>query len=704
MSKLGTNSVNIEISSEREIEISTGKLAKLASGSCVLSMGDTVILVAVCSGPPRPGTDFFPLQVDYREKYSAAGKFPGGFIKREGRPSSKEILTARFTDRPLRPLFPEGFFDQVQIQALLLSADGENDSDVLCMLGASAALSLSDLPFEGPIGAVRVGYIDGEFIANPSMSERENSQIDLIYAGLEDKVIMIEGDAELVPEDILKKALHFANDLVKKQIAKQKELAEQCGKKKKEPNLVLPPEKMIEEMQSFCSSKIEDVCTIAGKEERLTALDELFDALKENLSPSSFEDMDEEKFEYFLKIAYDNLIKKTIRKAIIEKHYRPDGRGTEDLRELSAEVDVLPIVHGSGLFSRGETQALVLTTLGGAKDSQLRDPVTGGSGEKKFYMHYNFPNYSVGEVGRIMGPGRREIGHGNLAERSVSKVLPDEFPYTVRCVSEVMGSNGSTSMASVCGASLSLMAAGVPLKENVAGITCGLVTDENNKLLLTDIIGAEDHFGDMDFKVCGTRNGVSGFQLDLKLPGISLELLEKAFDRNNSSRMKILDIMDECISESREDINPNAPRIEEIQINPEKIGALIGPGGKHIKEICEVSGAQVDINDDGIVKILASDSKSMDIAREKVAVLTAEPEVGKIYRGTVKTVKDFGAFVEILPGQEGLVHISELANYRVGKVTDICKEGEPITVKLLNIDHGGKMRLSRKEALNEIDA
>ncbi len=688
----------------KDIEISTGKLAKLANGSVLVRQGDTILMVAACSGSPRPGTDFFPLQVDYREKFSAAGKIPGGFFKREGRPTEKEILTCRVTDRPLRPLFPKGYFDEVQVQALVLSADGENDPDMLCMIGASAALALSDMPFGGPIGALRVGYVDGKFIANPTHSEMANSSLELIYAGLADKVIMIEGEADECSEELLEQAMRFANEVVKTQITAQLELQAKAGKAKIVPTLHLVPENITAGLEKFCAGKIEDICKIPGKNDRQDALKALLAeaavAIKEELGEELDAKID---FELEMRKAGDALLEKTIRTMILVDQYRQDGRGIEDLRPLTAEAGVLPIVHGSGLFSRGETQALVIATLGGDRAAQEFDSITSPASEKRFYLHYNFPNYSVGETGRIMGPGRREIGHGNLAERSVAKIIPKDYPYAIRCVSEVMSSNGSTSMASVCGAILALMDCGVPIKAPVAGISCGLVTGDDKELLLTDIIGAEDHFGDMDFKVCGTRAGITGFQLDLKLPGISIDLLCKGMERNLISRMKILDVMEECMPAPRSEMNPNATRIEIVQINPEKIGALIGPGGKNIRAITEETGADINIAENGDVKILANSKEVLDAARDRVMGCTAEAEIGKIYRGKVITVKDFGAFVEILPGQEGLLHISELADYRVKAVSDICKEGDLVSVKVLDIDNSGKMRLSRKAALEDMD-
>lgn len=689
---------------EREMEISTGKMAGLANGSCLVRLGDTIVLVAACSGAPREGADFFPLQVDYREKYSAAGKFPGGYIKREGRPSTKEILTCRMIDRPIRPLFPEGFFDEVQVSCVLLSADGVNEADVLAMVGSSAALMLSDLPFNGPVGAVRIGLVDGKYVVNPTRAEMEKSKLELIYAGRPDQVIMIEGEADFVTEAQMKEAMLVANEAVKKQCAAQLELAKRAGRAKKDYKLYLVPEELKQAMAKFCADRIEGVCTIPGKEDRMVAMTELRTEMRDALR-ADFAEMSDAEYGFMTAMGFDNLVREVTRNVILQKHFRPDGRSITEIRPLSAEVNVLPVVHGSALFSRGETQALVLATLGNEKDAQESDDLTSDTGisRKRFYLHYNFPNFSVGEVGRITGPGRREIGHGNLAERSVSKVVPKDFPYVIRCVSEIMSSNGSTSMASVCGATLALMDAGVPITAPVAGISCGLVTGENGeRLLLTDIIGAEDHYGDMDFKVCGTRDGITGFQLDLKLPGIPIDLLCEGMERDRIARLKILDVMEACIAAPRPDISPRAPRLEVVQINPDKIGALIGPGGKNIRSITEETGASIDVDDDGNVKIMATNKEQLEAAKERVLGCTAEAEIGKIYRGKVVTVRDFGAFVEILPGVDGLLHISEMADYRVNKVTDICEEGQYVTVKVIDIDQAGKIRLSRKAALKEL--
>ena len=698
--------VSFQIAEGKSMEISTGKVAKLANGSCLVRQGDTIVLAAACSGDAKPGTDFLALQVDYREKYSAAGKFPGGYIKREGRPTEKEILTCRVTDRPLRPLFPKGYFDEVQIQCVLLSYDGVHEPDVLAMLGASCALTLSDMPFQGPIGAVRIGKVDGKFVANPTVEEMKRSTLDLIYAGLPDKVIMIEGEAHECSEQELGDAMRMANEIVKIQCAAQNDLASRGGKAKKTPTLHLVPEALQKDLEAFCADRIEAVCTIPGKQDRQNAMDALLADARAALR-GRFADMSDDDFALETMKGFDDYVRTVTRSVILNKHYRPDGRAVTQLRPLSAEVGVLPVVHGSALFSRGETQALVIATLGNEKDAQEYDDATSEAGHstKRFYLHYNFPNFSVGEVGRISGPGRREIGHGDLAERSVEKVVPKDFPYVVRCVSEIMSSNGSTSMASVCGASLALMDAGVPIKSPVVGISCGLVTEENSDryLILTDILGAEDHFGDMDFKVCGTADGITGFQLDLKLPGMPIDLLCEAMVQNKAARAQIMKVVTDCIAKPREEISERAPRMATLRINPEKIGALIGPGGKNIRAITDETGATIDVDDDGNVKIMAQDKAHLDMAVERVQGSTAEAEIGKIYRGKVVTIREFGAFVEILPGLDGLLHISEMADYRVNKVTDICNEGDFVTVKVIDIDQSGKIRLSRKAALKEME-
>ena len=698
---MSIDNTTIQLSNDRSITIETGKLALLAGGAVTVQQGETIVLVAACSADPRPGIDFFPLQVDYREKFSAAGQMPGGFFKREARPSEKEILTSRMTDRPLRPLFPKGFFDDVQIQALLLSADGDNEPDVLCMLGASAALMLSDIPFNGPIGALRVGRVNGEFIANPTQSEMLKSDLDVVYAGIADKTIMIEGAADDLSEEVLRDALVFANGWVIKQIEAQEKLASAAGKPKKTPRLKLVPTEITSGVQDYCDPKIKEYCLIPAKDERMKALNQFRDEVIEALQGKFEGDADEVAAQ--LGQAFTEESQNAVRRVLLDEGRRSDGRGSDDLRPISCEVGLLPRTHGSGLFSRGETQALVITTLGAASDSQKQDSITGGATEKNFLLHYNFPNFSVGETGRIMGPGRREIGHGALAERSVARMMPTDYPYTVRCVSEIMGSNGSTSMASICGATLSLMDAGVALKKPVAGISCGLVAEGDQSVLLTDILGSEDHYGDMDFKVAGTEDGITGFQLDLKIPGISIELMYEAMQRNKKARLEILEQMNKCISEPRKEINPLAPRINRLKIKPDKIGFLIGPGGKTIRGLTESYNVQIDIDDDGTVNLFASNGEDMEQATAAIQGLVAEVELGKIYHGVVKSVKDFGAFVEVLPGQEGLLHISELADYRVKKVEDICSIGDRVTVKVIDLDERGRIRLSRKAALSEIE-
>jgi polyribonucleotide nucleotidyltransferase len=695
---MSIHNVTIDLGNGNPITVETGKMALLAGGSVTVRQGDTIVLVAACSSAPRPGLDFFPLQVDYREKFSAAGRLPGGYFKREGRPTEKEILTARMTDRPLRPLFPKGFIDDVQIMASLLSADGENEADVLSMLGASAALMLSDIPFQGPVGSLRVGRVDGEFVANPTHSQLEKSDLDLVYAGIPGKTIMIEGSADEVSEEVLRDALAFADAAVVKLAEAQKELLEKRGAKPAKdytPRLV--PDDLLKAAEDACRGKIESACFLPDKLERQKALGEVYDQMVDALAPTFEADGADETPNY--KGAFDEVTEKTVRRLVLEQGKRMDGRGVDDLREITCEVGLLPRVHGSALFKRGDTQALVTITLGAESDAQEYDVITGGEAKRRFFLHYNFPNFSVGETGRIMGPGRREIGHGALAERSVTGVVPEDFGYTIRCVSDILGSNGSSSMASVCGASLALMDAGVPVSDSVVGISVGLITgDEDQKTLLVDILGSEDHFGDMDFKVSGTTKGITGFQLDLKIPGLDIDTMLK----NREARQKIRAVMNECIAEPRAELSPFAPQMIAMKINPERIGALIGPGGKIIRGIVESTGAQIDVEDDGTVKIFAVNAESLEAARREVEAVAAEVEIGRIYKGLVKTVKDFGAFVEVLPGQEGLVHISELADYRVKNVEEICNVGDEITVKVIDIDDRGRIRLSRKAALAEI--
>ena len=698
---MGIENVTVEIGPGRSVCIETGKLARLAGGAVTVRQGDTIVLVAACMDTPRPGLDFFPLQVDYRERFSAAGRFPGGYFKREGRPSEKEILTARMTDRPLRPRFPKGMRDDVQIMASLLSADGDNEPDTLSMLGAAAALMVSDIPFSGPVGNVRVGRVNGEFVANPTHSEMADSDLDLVYAGAPGNVIMIEGSADEVSEDVLRDAVVFADKVVSKLCAALQDLAARASKPKKAPTLCCAPDALVEAVSQFCAGKLDQPLLTPDKQERYAALGKVFDELLEAMPA---QDGGEADHKSVLKDAFDQVSEEGIRRLILEQGRRSDGRGLDDLREITAEAGLLPRTHGSALFTRGETQSLVTITLGAEKDSQECDAISGGESEKRFFLHYNFPNFSVGETGRIAGPGRREIGHGALAERCVAGMLPPDFPYATRCMSDILMSNGSSSMASVCGASLALMDAGVPMKKAVAGISVGLVSaKDGRRVFLTDILGSEDHYGDMDFKVAGTRDGITGFQLDLKIAGIDIDGLHQAMLQNKRARMQILDVMDACIAKPREEMSRHAPKIHTIQINPEKIGALIGPGGRIIRAICDDTKADIDIHDDGKVNIFANNADSMEHAIREVEAVVAEAEIGKIYQGTVRTVRDFGAFIEILPGQDGLLHISEMADYRVKNVEEICKLGDTVAVKVIDIDERGRIRLSRKAALAEME-
>ena len=690
------------------IQLSTGTLAGLASGAVTVAMGETTVFVsATAASTLRPGQDFFPLTVDYREKFTAAGRFPGGYFKREGKPSEKEILTSRLCDRPLRPLFPKGFLNEVQVIGYLLSTDQINEADVLMVNGASAALMISDIPWNGPIGCVRLGEINGEFVVNPTNEQMYDSALDLIYVGSEKEMMMIEGSADQIPEARFVEALEFAHQAIQEIIAVQCELAELCGREKKEFELVKVPDEVLDLCREITGNQMEEAIFAPSKQERQVAVD----AVKEEASKACEQKFGEDFDPDHISMAFEIIQEEVYRENILIRGKRADGRAPADLREITCETGVLPRVHGSAVFTRGETQSLVLSTLGTSRDVQDLDGLTGGPSAKSFILHYNFPPFSVGEAGRFGFTSRREIGHGALAERSVLPILPpeDEFPYAIRIVSEIMASNGSTSMASVCGGSLALMDAGVPISQHVAGISTGLVTEMNDQgeiakhVVLTDIIGAEDHFGDMDFKVCGTRDGVTGFQLDLKIQGLPFDIAKEAIKQVTEARMKILDKMDEALPSHREELREHAPRIESIQIDPEKIGALIGPGGKNIRRITEVTGANIDIDEDnsGKVRIYATDTEAMNRALQEIELVTGEIEVGKIYRGIVRGVKEFGAFVECLPGKEGLCHISELADFRVNNTEDICKLGDEILVKCIGIDDKGRVKLSRRAAMEE---
>jgi polyribonucleotide nucleotidyltransferase len=698
------NKVTAQIGSTN-ISIETGKIAKLADGAVIVSCGDTIVLASAVSATTiKEGQDYFPLTVDYREKAAAVGKFPGGYFKREGRPSEKETLTSRMIDRPLRPLFPEGYFYDTQVISILLSADGQNDPDMLAINGASAALCVSDIPFAGPIGAVRVGRVNGQFVANPTHTEREQSDLDLVYVGTENDVIMIEGAANEVPEADFVKALEFAHGHAREMIRIQKELAAQVGKPKREMPLLQVNEELLEIAYKVAGDRIEGALYTQGKVARAKAVEALREEVKMSISEKH-----PEADKFAISQAFDYVQKKAFRKSILEKQKRMDGRGYQDLRQIGCEVGVLPRAHGSAIFQRGETQALALVTLAPIEEAQNIDAYGGGVTSKRFILHYNFPPFSVGETGRTGGASRREIGHGALAERSLEPVAPSEndFRYAIRISSEIMESNGSTSMASVCGGMLALMDAGVPVKGMVAGISVGLVTEhgEDRQLkryeLLTDIIGSEDHFGDMDFKLCGTDNGVTGFQLDWKLPGVSHKIMAEAIGRAKEARTKILGIMRSALDKPRAELSKYAPRIETIKINPEKIGALIGPGGKTIKGIVAETGAEINIEDDGSVHIYATSGESMARAKEIIGGMAREIEIGQTYQGRVVSIKEFGAFVEVLPGKDGLVHISELADFRVKRTEDVVKIGDMIWVKCIGIDDKGRVKLSRKAALKE---
>lgn len=696
---LGTTNVDVEIGG-KTISFQSGLLAKLAQGSVTIQQGDTVILSATTvSKKPREGITWFPLQVEYREKFYAAGRFPGGFFKREARPSEHEILTSRVTDRPIRPLFPKGFCNEVQIYNQLLSTDALQDPDILCINASSASLHLTEAPFFGPIGAVRVGRVDGNFVFNPSHEEALLSDLNLTYVGSRELPLMIEGDAKEISETDILAAMRAAHDEVIKLVDAQIELRSKLGLPAKQ---VVAPEQdqtWLNRAREIAGQDMREALLIQGKTERLGRLSEIREELKSKLKEED-ETFDDRQFE----TVYDDLEIELLRDNVLSHGKRVDGRAHNELRALSGHVGVLPRTHGSSVFTRGETQSLSTVTLGTKSDSQSVDAIQGGPSEKSFMLHYNFPPFSVGECGRIMGPGRREIGHGNLAERSLLPVIPEDYPYTVRLVSEIMESNGSSSMASVCAGCLALMDAGVTITKPVAGISIGLFSGDDDKaVLVTDILGTEDHCGDMDFKVSGTRDGITGFQVDLKLHGLKWELVEGAFQQAKEARCQIIDFMESVIPAVRDDIAPHAPRVHKMMIDTQKIGALIGPGGKNIRRITETYGVQIDIDDDGSVFIFSPDKDNMDAAINEVSALTAEAEIGKIYQGTVKGTKDFGAFVEIIPGKEGLVHISEMADFRVKSVDDICKVGDLMWVKCIDVDDTGRIRLSRKSALADMD-
>ncbi|MBW1850785.1 MAG: polyribonucleotide nucleotidyltransferase [Deltaproteobacteria bacterium] len=680
------------------LNVETGRIAKQASGSVVVTYGETVVLVtAVSTDEVREGIDFLPLTVEYQEMAYAGGRIPGNFFRREiGRPSEKETLTSRLIDRPLRPLFPDNYYYETQVIATVLSTDKENEADVLALLGASAALEVSDIPFSGPVAGVRVGRVDGEFITNPSISQQAESDINLIVACNRSGIVMVEAGCDFISEADVIDAIFYGQDAVQPMLDMQEELRREVGK----PKRVIPPENVdediLEKISEIGAPLFRDVITIPDKLLRQQKSKEVRNSIVATLSETY------EVKEGEIKEAVHDLEKKMVRQMILGEGKRIDGRSFEEVRPIECLVGVLPRTHGSALFTRGETQAMVLTTLGSERDEQRVETMY-GEHFMSFMLHYNFPPYSVGEARRLGGPGRREIGHGALARRALMPVMPDkeDFQYTVRVVSEILESNGSSSMASVCGGCLSLMDAGVPLKEPVAGVAMGLIADGSKMVILTDIIGDEDHYGDMDFKVTGTRGGITALQMDIKIDGITKEIMQQALEQAKEGRLHILDEMGKTISRSRKEVSEYAPIMTTIRIKPEKVRVLIGPGGKTIREITSATEAKIDVNDEGEVTIFSPDKNNVENAINMINEILQEAEVGKLYMGKVVKIMDFGAFVEIFPGTDGLLHISQLEHERVNKVTDVVEEGDEVLVKVLEVDDNGKIRLSRKAALGK---
>jgi polyribonucleotide nucleotidyltransferase len=681
----------------RPLSIEVGRLAKQADGAALVRYGETVVLVtAVATRELKLDTDFFPLTVDYQEKTFAAGKIPGGFFKREGRPSEKEILTCRLIDRSIRPLFSEGLRCETQVIATVLSADRENDPDIVAMLGTSVALHVSDIPFNGPLAGVRIGRTKGQWVMNPTQSQLEESDMDIFLSGSRDAIVMVEGGAQMVPEDEILEALFAGHAAIQPLIQIQEEIRREVGKPKREVPLAEFDRAVVRRVEELALTRLKQALEIPEKLERYKRIAEV----KGEVVPQALAEFPENQKD--IKGAFDELKRNVFRGLVIHQERRIDGRGLKDIRPITCEIEVLPRTHGSALFTRGETQALVVTTLGTTSDEQRVDALL-GEHFKKFMLHYNFPPFSVGEVKFLRGPGRREIGHGNLAERALVPVLPSEesFPYTIRIVSEILESNGSTSMATVCGGSLSLMDAGVPVTAPVAGIAMGLIKEGEHVRVLSDILGDEDHLGDMDFKVAGTAEGVTSLQMDIKVNGVDREIMRQALHQAKQGRLHILGIMNATLPAARTNVSGHAPRIITLKVKPDKIREIIGPGGKVIRGIIEATGVKMDVEDDGTVTIASVDEAASQKAVEMVQRIAAEAEVGKIYKGTVRKIVEFGAFVEILPGTDGLIHISQLAPERVRKVTDVLKEGDEVMVKVLEIDRQGKIRLSRKEALQE---
>ncbi|HET6248293.1 MAG TPA: polyribonucleotide nucleotidyltransferase [Tepidisphaeraceae bacterium] len=692
----------------RTLAIETGTLAKLADGAVTVQFGDTVVFGAVVRASPREGIDFFPLQVDYRERRAAAGKFPGGFMKREGRPTTKEVLTARLIDRPLRPLFPKGFMDEVQIHLNALAFDGENDPDILAGLAASSALAISDIPFTLPTAHVRVGRVEGKLVLNPTVEQLEYSDFDLVVAGTKNAVNMIELGGREVGEDDVADAIEFGHKAIIEIVGAIEELVKKAGREKV-GDIKHPDAGFVDAIRARVTDKIREVKGRPGKQDRSDAVKQILTDLIAEMAPpitdpnASYQTILATKDKQKQIRGVFSEVEETATREAILTGVRPDGRGFKDIRPITCSVGVLPRVHGSSVFSRGETQAMCTITLGTSSDEQMVDGLIAEYGQK-FMLHYNFPSYSVGEVRPIRGPGRREIGHGALAERSLIAVLPaiEQFPYTVRIISDILESNGSSSMATACGGCLALMDAGVPISKPVAGISVGLVQEGNKKALLTDILGEEDHFGDMDFKVVGTRDGITAIQLDIKIEGLHYDTIRETLHRAKEARLIILEKMAAVLPGPRKEISKWAPRLLTVKINPEKIGKLIGPGGKNIKAIQEKTGANIDIEDDGTVYISSVDAAAAEKCRDIVEAMMAEVKVGKIYNGTVVSIKDFGAFVEIAPETDGLCHVSELSNNYVQNVNDVVAVGDAVKVKVILIDDQGRIKLSRKAAMQEL--
>ncbi len=684
---------------DEELILETGLIAKQTNGTVYARFGGSAIIATVCaSSSAQEGLDYVPLTVDYNEKFYAAGKIPGGFVKREGRPKDKEILVSRLIDRPMRPLFDKAFGRDIQLIPTCVSTDQVNPPDILSIIASSAAVHISDIPFAGPVAGVRVGYVDGQYVLNPTYAQQEKSEIELVVAGTKDGFTMVEGSSNEVSEELMLGALEKAQEFITAMCNLQDELRKIAGKEKLPLVPVVIELENKEAMLAEAMPKMEAACFVKGKHERRDAIKAVFTSLQEKYATQLEDDMQKKLFHaLFEDMEYDIL-----RKSILDKGLRVDGRGTEDIRAITCDIDILPRPHGSALFTRGETQALAVATLGTAMDEQVYDDIDGDRSEH-FILHYNFPPYSVGEVGR-MGTGRREIGHGNLARRALEAMVPtkEEFPYTVRVVSEIMESNGSSSMASVCGGTLCMLAAGVPMKRPVAGIAMGLITegDKYEKYaILSDILGEEDHLGDMDFKVAGTVEGITAFQMDIKIAGVTKEIMTKALDQAKRARLHILGIMNQTIEKPAATVSKYAPKIDKMKIAVDKIGALIGPGGKNVKALCAQYGVTINTDDDGTVTIYAKNSESADAARAAIKGIVEDPEVGTIYNGTVKRIMDFGAFVEILPGKEGLCHISKFSRSKIASVSDVVKEGQQIPVKLLEIDRMGRINLSYIDAI-----